>query len=50
VNLEEFLIPRLEVQASSDRLFQEDRLERSGVGALQFGHILLYQKFVWELI
>jgi hypothetical protein len=43
-------MPRLEVEGSSDKLFQEDRAERSGIGALQFGHVLLYQQFLWELI
>jgi hypothetical protein len=49
MNLEEFLMPRLEVEYSSERLFQEDGAERSDIGALQFGHVL-YQKFPWKLI
>ena len=49
VNLDEFLMPRLEVEGSSDRLYQEDGSERSDIGALQVGHVLLYQKFLWKL-
>ena len=41
---------RLEVEDSSDRPFQEDGAEGSGIGVLQFGHVLLYQMFLWELI
>jgi len=43
-------MPRLEIEDSSDKLFQEDEAERSDIGTLQFGHVLLYQTFPWKLI